>query len=335
MSEIIVNRAILHIFDFLGGNVAESSHTLNLEDKWVSSYVMQVVKKCHSDMRNKQGEFTENSKFHSLFTSFEKNELHFIAYSKQCAEMVSEYLKSTDNQSYDVLFADYRIDDVPFTGMYLLENQKAYTHFSGADSEGNIDNTIMYHSCVLPSASKKIGAFAVVNALNHAVSYADDIKWTLGDMEVMKDLILECSSEKSCKEVLSEVEEVVKEVAVACDENPTILLSRYKNYVSNGLEEKDTINTEDLAANVFSDSEKLQDTFISTSLEHEIPKEVNVPSPSVKRSMKNQKIKTDTGIELTFPTEYFENPNMIEFINHEDGTISIEIKNIGKITNRK
>lgn len=335
MSEFTVNRAILHIYDFLSGNVGLSTHTLNMEDKWVSGYITQLVKKCHTDMRKKQGEFSETSKFHSLLTSFAKEEMNFVEYSKQCSEQIGEYLKSTDNQSYDIVLTDYRVDDVPFIGVYLLENQKAYTHFSGADIEGNLENTIMYHSCVLPSASKKIGGFALINTLTHGVSYVDEIKWTLGEVEVMKDLILECTSEKSCKEVLSEVEEVVKEVAVACDENPTILLSRYKNYVSSGLEENDTISTEDLAANVFSDSEKLQDTFISTTLEHEIPKEVSVPSPSVKRSMKNQKIKTDTGIELTFPTEYFENPNMIEFINHENGTISIEIKNIGKITNRK
>lgn len=50
--------------------------------------------------------------------------------------------------------------------------------------------------------------------------------------------------------------------------------------------------------------------------------------------MKNQKIRTDTGIELSFPTAYFENPDKIEFINNPDGTISIEIKHVGKITNR-
>ena len=46
---------------------------------------------------------------------------------------------------------------------------------------------------------------------------------------------------------------------------------------------------------------------------------------------RSQKIKTDTGIEITFPAEYAGNDDFIEFINQPDGTISIAVKNIGKI----
>ena len=94
------------------------------------------------------------------------------------------------------------------------------------------------------------------------------------------------------------------------------------------------VTTEDLAANVFNESEEMQNAFISTSLEHELPKEVEMPKQYAQRKLKNQKIKTDTGIELTFPTEYSENSHFIEFVNKPDGTISIEIKNVGKITNK-
>ena len=132
-----------------------------------------------------------------------------------------------------------------------------------------------------------------------------------------------------------DVQEVVSEVAEKCDENPTILLSKYKSYVQNALQETDSISTQDLAVNVFNDSEAMQDTFISTSLEHELPQQLPITQSNVRSSMKNQKIRTDTGIELTFPTEYFENPELIEFINHPDGTISIEIKKIGRIINKK
>ena len=44
---------------------------------------------------------------------------------------------------------------------------------------------------------------------------------------------------------------------------------------------------------------------------------------------------TDTGIEIVFPTDYYQKTDLIEFQNNADGTISIVIKNVGKITNRK
>ena len=111
--------------------------------------------------------------------------------------------------------------------------------------------------------------------------------------------------------------------------NPEITL-----YGVGSVEEEVPMTREDLAANVFNESEEMQNTFISASLEHELPKEVEVPKQYVTKKLKNQKIKTDTGIELSFPTEYSENSNFIEFVNHQDGTITIEIKNIGKITNK-
>ena len=335
MSELVINQAILHVYDFLSGTVAPSENVLNLEDKWIQGYLNSIVRRCHYDARIQEGSFHSDSTFLKLYEDFEAEGCSFVEYSQKTGEYVSEYLKSTDGQSYDILFVDYRMDESPYLGMYLLENQKAYTHFSGADSTGNINNTIQYHSCVLPSGSRKISSYALLKTISHEVSFCDDTKWTLGDVQVMKDLILACDSKRSHKEVMLDVQEVVSEVAEKCDENPTILLSRYKNYVQNALQETDAVSVEDLAVHVFNDSEKLQDTFISTSMEHDLPQQLPVSSHTVRSTMKNQKIRTDTGIELTFPTEYFENPDLIEFINHPDGTISIEIKKIGKITNRK
>ena len=46
------------------------------------------------------------------------------------------------------------------------------------------------------------------------------------------------------------------------------------------------------------------------------------------------KLKTDTGIELTIPTDYFDNTEYVEFNNNEDGTLSITLKHISNIVNR-
>ena len=53
-----------------------------------------------------------------------------------------------------------------------------------------------------------------------------------------------------------------------------------------------------------------------------------------KRVTKSHKIRTDTGIELTFPAEYGENSDFIEFFSTPDGRIEIALKNIGAIENR-
>ena len=49
---------------------------------------------------------------------------------------------------------------------------------------------------------------------------------------------------------------------------------------------------------------------------------------------KQHKIKTDTGIELSFPVEYMNDREFIEISTNENGTLRIELKNISKITNK-
>ena len=52
------------------------------------------------------------------------------------------------------------------------------------------------------------------------------------------------------------------------------------------------------------------------------------------RVAKNHKIRTDTGIEITFPSEFAHNSDFIEFVSTPNGLIQIELKNIGSIENR-
>ena len=48
--------------------------------------------------------------------------------------------------------------------------------------------------------------------------------------------------------------------------------------------------------------------------------------------MRKHKLSTDTGIEITIPTDYFENTDFVEFFKSDDGSMSITLKNIQNIT---
>lgn len=334
MASYFLNSAILHVMDFISDKIVFSQQSLNLEDTFIESYVNKQITKVMSDTRCKEGYFQEESQFLSLLKTYQKKEMNFVDFSLNIAEKLEGYLKNTEIQAYDVLCMDYSYEEVPYFAFAILENQSAYTHLTKQEN-GIVSNTITQLHSLLPSSTKKIAAFAVVNMINMNVSFVDKMDWGSNDIAVIQEMILDCTCEKSKEELFKEVNEVVKEVAVKTDANPTLLLSKYKNYVKESIEDELPITTEDLATNVFNETEEMQDTFISTSIEHEIPKNVEVPKQYVTTKLKNQKIKTDTGIELSFPTEYSENSHFIEFRKKDDGTISIEIKNVAKITNKQ
>lgn len=61
---------------------------------------------------------------------------------------------------------------------------------------------------------------------------------------------------------------------------------------------------------------------------------VRVDQEVTAKKMSKHRLRTDTGIDLSIPTDYFDNTEFLEFYNHEDGTLSIMLKQISNITNR-
>ena len=62
--------------------------------------------------------------------------------------------------------------------------------------------------------------------------------------------------------------------------------------------------------------------------------EVKPQSIATTKKFEKQFLKTDTGIEINIPMEQYQDINQVEFISNPDGTISVMIKNINKISTR-
>ena len=59
--------------------------------------------------------------------------------------------------------------------------------------------------------------------------------------------------------------------------------------------------------------------------------EISLQNSSSAKKFSQQHLKTDTGIEIKIPMEQYENPDSIEFITNQDGTVSVLIKNINQL----
>lgn len=321
----MINSALLDIFDFPSRNIVLSEETMNLDDRMVEKYVRAQIVKCFQDIRCQDGYFHEESTFLNTLKSYTR----LPSFSSELAETFITPYKDQIDTSFDVLYVDFQCDDIPYIGMFFLESQRAITHHTQISDQ--LYNTVVPSTCVLPSTSKKLNTFAIINRINYNIKYCDVKQWPESVPDFLQKQILDCTSEKSKKEILQDVQAIVEEVAEQSEENNTVVLSKFKNYVKENSEISDTLSFDSIAEHVFPESKALQDSFHAKAIEKELPKEVELPPQSVQRTMKNQRIKTDTGIELSFPTTYFQSPEYIEFINKPDGTISIEIKNIGKI----
>ena len=180
-----------------------------------------------------------------------------------------------------------------------------------------------------------MASFALISADDMAVWFVDKEREIAGEKRwIIPDGLLQCSMEASSREVLEAVTTVVEEVAEEFGANTAVALSRAKAYVAENAEESDEVDARELGREVFADQPRVAERFDRAVEEGALPERVVVEKAVAKRVTKSHKIRTDTGIELTFPAEYGENSDFIEFFSTPDGRIEIALKNIGAIENR-
>ena len=107
-----------------------------------------------------------------------------------------------------------------------------------------------------------------------------------------------------------------------------------KSFVANELAEKDAVNPFEAGREVFRENPAMQADYEQAIKEAGFAAPVEMDKESILKKMRNHKLKTDTGIELVIPTDYFDNTEFVEFRRGEDGTISITLKQIQNIVDR-
>lgn len=115
------------------------------------------------------------------------------------------------------------------------------------------------------------------------------------------------------------------------------LVADVKEALYDTIEEYGEINTQDIADKVFKDNITAKMTF-AEELQQQGFQEQQPLTHEIRESSEKkygrQKLKLSNGIELVVPLEVYRDPNLIEFINNPDGTISVTIKNVEEIINR-
>lgn len=332
-----VNHAILHILDFESAVNVMSQRELDLDTRAVRSFVTSHLRRARTSGDNKRGAFAEDSAFAGELKSFFFGERDFIDLSQQIAEFVSgELAKAEKIESTDVFVADFEDDDdVRWFAVMLMNSRMAFMH-EVAREGGEVRNDIARHYAILPSPSQKVASFALVRASTMDV-YFQDKKRKIADEDtfLIPDGLLQCETGVSGKEAIDAVTRVVEQVAEEHGANTAVALAKAKAAVAEAVEEDEELPPWDIVDEAFEDEPVMRDAIKASLQEEHLPERVPVERAQVERAaVRNHKIRTDTGIEISFPAEMVDNPDYIEFVNEPNGLISISLRNIGSFENR-
>ena len=128
--------------------------------------------------------------------------------------------------------------------------------------------------------------------------------------------------------------EITKKVAEKHGKSPVEAITKVKNYLLENSEIADNVMPQAIAEVAFQESPLMQREYNEEIVNAGLSQEIQLDKELTVKKNKVHKIKTDTGIEITVPIDYFKNKDYIEFINNYDGTLSINLKNIGKLINK-
>ncbi len=348
-----VSQAILHVFDFESGSKYYSEAPLDLENRPTKSYVQRRLRKIVGNAESNHGEFAEDSGFAGELEHYLMGGAEFQGFSVQIAEWFWEELRRAEElEQVDLLVADFiDTDAVPvdanstdaevdaafdgpegkrFFAVVLLPRKQSFVHEIGGGA-----NEILRMDTALPNPTAKIDTYVLVDCDSFAIDFHDKERSIGGEtIQILPDKFLQCTAAASTQQVFTEVSEIVQDVAEEYGLTPAVEVGRAKAAVAQQADREEVVAPLEIGRVVFEDRPDVQQVFEERVREAKLPEEAPVRRGVANRLAKNHKIKTDTGIEITFPSDLADKPGYLDFSTGADGTISITIGNVAHIENK-
>ncbi len=325
----------MHILDFHSGITVFSEQELAINSDSVITFLTKHLERSYNDQNSKAGVFQPDSKFKRQVTDYRAGRLDFIRFSAEIAQAIHSAIAQTEVlDSFDLLICDFTMEENRFMALLLCNNRIGFTH-QVINENAKIRNEIINHHAILPNLSQKIDEYAFVQMESFDIQFIDKKRLLNGqDTYVLPEIILECSSGVSPSSTLKLVNVITRKIAENHGQSSVAAITKAKSYLVENTETSEYLDPLELGKIAFPASPIMQEEYLEEVQKAGITEVVKIDRDFCIKKGKNHKIKTDTGIEISFPVDYFENKNYMEFINNPDGTLSIELKNIGKIVNK-
>ncbi len=349
-----VSQAILHVFDFETGSKHYSDAPLDLDDRSTKSYVQRRLRKIVGNAESNHGEFAEDSGFAGELEHYLMGGAEFQGFSVQIAEWFWEELRRAEElEQVDLLVADFVDTDAAvesaggpteadleaafdgpagkrFFAVLLLPRKQSFVH-----EVGGATNEILRMDTALPNPTARIDTYVLVDCDTFAIDFHDKERCIGGEtLQILPDKFLQCSAAASTQQVFAEVSQIVRDVAEEYGLTPAVEVGRAKAVVAQQADREEIVTPAEVGRAVFEDRPDVQEVFEERVREAKLPEEAPVRRGVANRLAKSHKIKTDTGIEITFPSELADKPGYLDFATGADGTISITIGNVAHIENK-
>lgn len=232
-----------------------------------------------------------------------------------------------------VVVSDHGTD---YLCLLKLDYKTSYTHATHTLENGN-NNEIILQKAILPSQGQKLSEAFALNLATGDLMLTERKYEVNGEKRLyFSELFLSCRPPMSQKAKLDIVTKAVEQVnRKYYGDEDTARKMEVKSILSQEFSERGELEVETIGEKVFKDSPEMQEELTEKLEKYHVAKETVAPkAPQTLKKFSQQRLTTDTGIEITIPMEEYRNTDRVEFITNVDGTVSVLIKNIERLSSR-
>lgn len=332
--EIYVKEIVVHILDnSLGMPVlSEELPALNAES---NAFVGKHIERLFADGKLKNSRFLgENNEVQNLCQRLADDEGAFLEVTQLLARKLYQIMiRYLEIPSADLICALALIGEDNYLVLLKMNYKSSFIHHLD-NQNGRQINSIIEQRTTLPAAGQKIDE-AIAVSLKDLKIYLLETRYDLdGEKDFyLSPLFLNCGVDISGQEKLKVMEKTANQIIDKYyGEEELERRFAFKNAVNTHLEETQEIAIEAVAQEVFGEIPQIREHYLNEVAQKGIEtKTVSLNHQSGVDYYKQQRLLTDTGIEIKLPVSEYDNKDKIEFITNKDGTISILIKNIKSI----
>ena len=323
--DIYVKKAIIHQFSPADTELLLADKFLNITPK-IEEYLRKKIERVYSDDA-KTGVFDSENVFLAQLSD------DLLETSVTVVKLWQEEFSVSENQkTNDLIFVQFDKEGVEHFAFLRIALRETLTHLGG-----EVDNPIKLTQNNLPGFGTGADEALVINLKSRKYHLIEKrIKYNGAFLNYMSDNLLQVNPTISAKKSIKALEKTAQKVAESFNKDDFQFQSKVKSSIFKNLEENDELSPEKLADDLFDSNLTARLTFID-QVKEAIPEPVKfdeIDSSRQKKKFENQKLSLSNGIELIVPNNIYQDAESVEFIQNDNGTYSILIKNIEDIQNK-
>lgn len=330
MSEIVLERAILHIMD-TGVSIPVLSDKLMEITSDIHEFLVKHIEKLLDDPEFKECIFTDgNNSIKDLIMGV--NEGNFIETSQKLgAALFNIMYINTEIPPADVVFCNFKYHQRNYFGIIKFNYKTSYIHHLEVGKDKG--TKIIQQKTAIANEKQKVDECIFVDLNNHLILVKEKVYEINGNKDFyLTNHFLKAESKLSLKEKYNILQKTAQEVIKEYYHDDIKKASEVKNAIKASLNEDMELDIDQVAKKAFYENDAVQAHYKKEISEKGFNEDTMKINRQIERKIeKKQRLITDTGIEINIPSEYVNDSQKIEFIMNPDGTISILIKSIGNV----